>query len=157
MKEDLNLLPSVAKFQAAKIHLKKKINLGMSIFLGFWVLFIIIVFVWLAINGFLLKKAKKENVFALDKYKTLVKSVVISKKNKYQAKLVGKVLNERFEYGSSIEKIKNIFSENTILENFEIKDKKQFILKYSLTDGSNMAEVEEKIKDINDGLISDFK
>lgn len=157
MKEGLNLLPSVAKFQAAKINLKKKIGLGMGIFLGFWVLFIIVVFVWLGIDSFLLNKAKKENVFALDKYKTLVTNVVISKKNKYQAKLVGKVLNERFEYGASIEKISNIFSENIILENFEIKAKKQFILKYSLSDGSNMNEVEEKIRDINDGLISDFK
>lgn len=157
MKEGLNLLPSVAKFQAAKINLKKKIGLGMGIFLGFWILLMMVVFVWLGIDNLLLTKAKKENVFALDKYKTLVTNVVISKKNKYQAKLVGKVLNERFEYGASIEKIKNIFSENIVLENFEIKDKKQFILKYSLNNGSNMTEIESKIRDINNGLIPDFK
>jgi hypothetical protein len=157
MKEGLNLLPSVAKFQAAKVNLKKKIGLGMSIFLGFWVLFIIVVFVWLGINNFLLNRAKKENTLVLDRYKTLVPNVVISKKNKYQAKLVGKVLNERFEYGASIEKIKNIFSENIILEDFQIKNKKQFILKYSLNDGSGMNEVEAKIRDINAGFIPDFK
>ena len=156
MKEGLNLLPSVAKFQAAKVNLKKKIGLGM-VFFRFLVLFIIVVFVWLGIDGFLLNKAKKENTLALDRYKTLVTNVVISKKNKYQAKLVGKVLNERFEYGASIEKIKNIFSENITLEDFEIKNKKQFILKYSLNDGSNMNEVEGKIRDINAGFITDFK
>jgi len=157
MKEGLNLLPSVAKFQAAKIKLKKKINLSMSIFLGCWVLFVIIVFLWVGLNNLLLNKAKKENILALNQYKSLVSSVVLSKKNKYQAKLVGKVLSERFEYGASIDKITKIFSDSIVLENFEIKNKKQFILKCSLIDGSNMIEVEEKIRDINLGLFSDFK
>ncbi|MFA7676371.1 MAG: hypothetical protein WCY28_03120 [Candidatus Shapirobacteria bacterium] len=157
MKEGLNLLPSVAKFQAARINLKKKIGLAMAIFLGVWILSIIIVFVWIGINNFLLNKAKKQNTLALDRYKTLVTNVVISKRNKYQAKLVGKVLKERFEYGASIDKITNLFSENIALENFEIKEKKQFLLKYSLTNGTNLVEIEEKVRDINLGLMSDFK
>lgn len=157
MKEGLNLLPSVAKFQAARINLKKKIGIVMAIFLGVWIFSIIVVFVWIGINNFLLNKAKKENTLALDKYKTLVTNVVVSKKNKYQAKLVGKVLKERFEYGASIEKITKIFSENIVLENFEIKEKKQFLLKYSLTNGKDLVEVEEKVRDINLGLMSDFK
>ncbi|MDD4026908.1 MAG: hypothetical protein PHO75_01800 [Candidatus Shapirobacteria bacterium] len=157
MKEGLNLLPSVAKFQAARINLKKKIGLAMAIFLGVWILSIIIVFVWIGINNFLLNKDKKQNTLALDRYKTLVTNVVISKRNKYQAKLVGKVLKERFEYGASIDKITNLFSENIALENFEIKEKKQFLLKYSLTNGTNLVEIEEKVRDINLGLMSDFK
>ena len=157
MKEGLNLLPSVAKFQASKIKLKKKISLVTGIFLGCWVLLVIIIFVWLGFNNYLLDKAKKENTSALNQYKTLVTSVVLSKKNKYQAKLVGKVLSERFEYGASIDKITKIFSENIVLENFEIKNKKQFILKCFLNDGSSMIEVEEKIRDINLGLFSDFR
>ena len=157
MKEGLNLLPSVAKFQAAKIKLKKKISLFVGIFLGCWILFIIVVFVWLGVNNLLLERAKKENTIALKQYKTLVSSVVLSKKNKYQAKLVGKVLSERFEYGASINKITKIFSESIVLDNFEIKNKKQFILKCFLSEGSNMLEVEEKIRDINLGLYIDFK
>jgi hypothetical protein len=157
MKEGLNLLPSVAKFQAAKIKLKRKVILFMGIFLGCWVLSIVIVFVLLGLNNLLLNKAKKENTSTLEQYKSLVNSVVLSKKNKYQAKLVGKVLSERFEYGASIDKITKIFSENIILENFEIKNKKQFILKCFLSDGSKMVEVEEKVRDINLGLFSDFK
>ena len=100
MKEGLNLLPSVAKFQAARVNLKKKIALAMMIFLGVWIFLIVGVFVWLGFNGLLLNKAKKQNDFALERYKTLVTNVVLSKKNKYQAKLVGKILKERFEYGS---------------------------------------------------------
>ena len=86
----------------------------------------------------------------------MVTNVVLSKKNKYQAKLVGKVLSERFEYGASIEKITKIFSEKIKIDNFEIKDKKQFLLKGSMDDGKDMNEVEEKVKDINSGLFPDF-
>lgn len=157
MKEGLNLLPSVAKFQAAKIRLKKKINLSMIIFLGGWVLYVLIVFGWLGFNNYSLNLTKKENTKSLNQYKSLITSVVLSKKNKYQAKLVGKVLSERFEYGASIDKITSIFSENIILENFEIKNKKQFILKCVMANGVNMIEVEEKIRDINNELISGFK
>lgn len=157
MKEGLNLLPSVAKFQAVRIKLKKKISFSMGVFLSFWVLFMVIVFGWLGFNNFLLNRAKKDNATALSQYKSLVTNVVLSKKNKYQAKLVGKVLSERFEYGASINKITKIFSENVVLENFEIKSKKQFILKGFLTNGVNMVEVEEKVRDINFGLIAGFK
>jgi len=156
MKEGLNLLPSVAKFQAAKIKLKKKINLIIGIFLGCWILLAMTIFGWLWFNNYSLKKAESKNVVALNKYKSLATNVVLSKKNKYQAKLVGQVLSERFEYGTSIEKITNLFSENIILENFEIKDKKQFVLKGVVFSGINIKEVEEKIRDINLGLYSDF-
>jgi len=157
MKEDLNLLPSVAKFQAAKIKLKKKINISIAIFLSLWIFSILVVFLWLGITNISLKRVNKENTLALNQYKTLVGNVVISKKNKYQAKVVGKVLSERFEYGSSINKITKIFSENIVIENFEIKNKKQFVLKGLLSDGLNLIEVEEKIRDINFGLFPDFK
>lgn len=157
MKEGLNLLPSVAKFQAARINLKKKIGKVMAIFLAVWVLSIITIFTLWGIKGLLLKTAKKNNVFVLDKYKSLVTNVVLSKKNKYQAKLVSTVLSQRFEYGESIKKITTIFSENINLENFEIKNKKQFVLKYSVANGIDVKEVEEKIRDINDGFLPDFK
>lgn len=156
MNEGLNLLPSVAKFQAAKIKLKKQVRVGMSIFLGIWVLSMLIIFSWLFYNKYLLKKVESKNTAALNKYKSLVTNVVLSKKNKYQAKLVGQVLKERFEYGSLIKKIKSLLSENITLDNFEIKNKKQFILSGSIINGMNLSEIEEKIKNINLGLYSDF-
>lgn len=156
MKEGLNLLPSVAKFQAAKIKLRKRINLGINIFLTLWILLAVIIFGWLWFNNYLLTKAESKNKTALNKYKSLVTNVVLSKKNKYQAKLVGQVLSERFEYGSLIGKITNLFSENVTLENFEIKSKKQFVFEGNLINGMNMSEVEAKIRDINLGLYSGF-
>jgi len=156
MKEGLNLLPSVAKFQAAKIKLRKNINLGMGVFFGCWVLLVVFIFSWFWFSNYSLKRAESKNVMALNNYKSLSMNVVLSKRNKYQAKLVGQVLKERFEYGSSINKIKNLFSENITLENFEIKDKKRFILEGVMVSGVNMGEVEEKVKDINLGLYPDF-
>lgn len=157
MNEGLNLLPSVAKFQAAKIKLKKRINLAMSVFLGFWVLSAVIIFGMLWFNNYSLKKAESQNEVALNKYKSLVTSVVLSKKNKYQAKLVGQILNERFEYGSLIQKINSLFSENISIEDFNIKEKKSFVLKGDINNGANISEVEKKIKDINLGYYTDFK
>jgi len=157
MNEGLNLLPSVAKFQAAKIKLKKRISLVMSVFLGFWVLSAVIIFGLLWFNNYSLKKAESQNGVALNKYKSLVTSVVLSKKNKYQAKLVGQILNERFEYGSLIQKINSLFSENVSIEDFNIKEKKSFVLKGDINNGVNISEVEKKIKDINLGYYADFK
>ena len=156
MNEGLNLLPSVAKFQAAKIRLKKRINLGMGVFFGFWVLLVIIVLGWFWFNNFLLKKEESKNTTALNNYKSLATNVVLSKKNKYQAKLVGQVLKERFEYGSSIEKIMNLFSEKITLESFQIDNKKHFLIKGSTINGININEVEDKVRDINLGLYPDF-
>lgn len=156
MNEGLNLLPSVAKFQAAKIRLKKRINLGMGIFFGCWVLLIIIILGWFWFGNFLLKKAENKNVAALNNYKSLATNVVLSKKNKYQAKLVGQILKERFEYGSSIEKITSLFSQNITLESFEIKDKRKFLLRGNIVNGINVSEVEDKVRDINLGLYPGF-
>jgi len=156
MKEGLNLLPSVAKFQVAKIKLKKMISQAMVVFLSFWVLSAIIIFGWLGINSFLLKQAETKNTKTLNSYKSLVTSVVLSKKNKYQAKLVGQVLKERFEYGSLIKKIMEFFPENISLKNFEIKSKKQFIVEGVLVRGSDINYIEDKVRDINLGLYSDF-
>jgi hypothetical protein len=156
MKEGLNLLPSVAKFQAAKIKLKKGIGLGMGFFVGLWILLLLAVFGWLFFNNYSLKKAQSANSLVSNKYKTLATSVVLSKKNKYQAKIVGQVLNERFEYGTLIQEVTNLFSENVTLGDYQIKDKKQFLLKGNLVNGSNMDEIENKIKEINSGKYPDF-
>jgi hypothetical protein len=125
MKEGLNLLPSMAKFQAARIKLKKRIDLVMFIFLSVWILSAVVLFTILIVNNYSLKKAETKKTIALNRYKSLVTNVVLSQKNKYQAKMVGQVLNERFEYGSSIEKATGLFSGNIVLKSFEIKKSKK--------------------------------
>lgn len=157
MREELNLLPSVAKFQAAKIKLKKQINLVMIVSLGLWIFFGAAVFGWWGFGSYSFNKAKSENDKALNQYKLLVDNVVLLKKNKYQVSLVSKVLAERFEYGTSIDKVSQLFLENINVGNFQIKDRKKIIIKGSLIKGSDLVEVEEKVRDIDAGLISGFK
>jgi multidrug resistance efflux pump len=60
MKEGLNLLPSVAKFQASKIKLKKQIRMGMLVFLSFWILLILAIFIQLWFNNYSLKTTKNK-------------------------------------------------------------------------------------------------
>lgn len=157
MTDGLNLLPSEAKFQAAKIKLRKKVYSFMAIFAGCWVLLIVIIFAWLIVNKTLLANVEKKYQRTLNEYKTLANNVVLTQKIKYQAKLVGKVLNERFEYGESIKNINSIFSNNIDLDSFEIKDKNKFTLTGVLNDGKFMDEVEEKLLEINNGKMDDFK
>jgi len=157
MIDGLNLLPSEAKFQAVKIKLLKKIYLFMAIFAGCWVFLLIIIFAWLIVTKTLLTNAEKIYQKSLNEYKTLASNVVLTQKIKYQAKLVGKVLNERFEYGESIKNVNSIFSNNVNIDSFEIKDKNKFILTGILNDGKYMDEVEEKLAKINNGEIERFK
>lgn len=157
MIDGLNLLPSEAKFQAAKIKLRKKIYLFMLIFAGFWVLLVIIIFVWLSINKTLFNSSEKKYQKSLNEYKTLANNVVLTQKIKYQAKLVGKVLSGRFEYGNSIKNINSIFSNNINIDGFEIKNKNKFILTGIINEGKYMDEVENKILEINDGKTEIFK
>ncbi len=155
MKEGLNLLPSVAKFQASKIKLKKQIRMGMLVFLSFWILLILAIFIQLWFNNYSLKTTKNKYAVASTKYQSLTTSVVLSKRSKYQAKLVGQVLNERFEYGSLIVEISNFFPENVKMENFEIKNKKQFMIK-GIVSGPEMDEIEDRINNINNGKEQNF-
>jgi len=157
MIDGLNLLPSEAKFQAAKIKLRKKIYLFMSIFTGVWVLLIIIIFVWLIISKTLFVNSEKKYQKSLAEYKTLANNVVLTQKIKYQAKLVGKVLSGRFEYGNSIRNINSIFSSNINIDGFEIKNKNKFILTGIINEGKYMDEVENKILEINGGKTEVFK
>ena len=157
MKEGLNLLPSVAKFQATKIKLKRKINLIMIVVFGGWTLVIAAIFGIWAFSSYSLNKAKSKNDSALKQYKTLVESVVLSVKNKHQAKVVKKVLAERFEYGSSIRAVREMFSENVVISNLEINSNKNYIVSGYLRNAVNMSEVESIIKDISMGYMPEFK
>lgn len=157
MIDSLNLLPSEAKFQAAKIKLRKKIYYFMAIFTSVWILTLVIVFLWLMVNKNLLTNSEKKYQKSLNEYKNLANNVVLSQKIKYQAKLVGKVLNQRFNYGESIKNVMGIFSNNVNIDSFEIKNKNKFTLVGTLTDGKFMDEVEDKLEKINNGEMEAFK
>jgi hypothetical protein len=154
---NLNLLPSQAKFQAAKIRLKSRVKLFTWIFTGFWVALVLTIFVILMVQKISLNNYEKKLKSEQDQYKALSGDAVLSYQLKYQAKLVGKVLSDRFEYGKSIQRINNIFSSNINLDKYKIESIKHFVLDGSTMDGRNIKEVENTVKAINSGEFEDLE
>jgi hypothetical protein len=157
MDGDLNLLPSRAKFQIKRTVLKKKISSFLWVFGGFWVLLLVVVLGLFFISQMILKNYDKDYSRGLEQYKNLLGSMVINQQVKYQAKVVGKVLEKRFEYGNSIESVRSLFSENIKVDDIEIKSKKEFSLAGNFSDGKLMDEVEEKVVLINQGQLEGFR
>lgn len=157
MNGDLNLLPSQAKFQAKRNALKKKISSFLWIFGGFWVLLLVIVLGLFFVSQMVLKSYSNNYDKGLAQYKTLLGSMVMNQQVKYQVKVVSKVLGERFEYGNSIEKVRSLFSSGIEVNDIEIKNKKEFSLVGTFSDGQLMDEVEEKVVLINQGKLEGFK
>jgi len=154
---DLNLLPSEAKFQAERIHIKAIVNNFLWIFGGIWLLLLLIIFVVNFILQLFLNKLNNDYQKNLTQYQTLIGSMATNQKVKYQAKIVGKVLTNRFKYGESMEMVKGLFSENVIIKNLEIQEPKKFMIYGSLKDGKDLSEVESKVVDINKDLVEGFK
>lgn len=154
---DLNLLPSQAKFQAERIRLKKIINNFMWVLGGGWLVLVIIVLSINLLKQLNFNQLKKKHQKSADQYKSLVGEISINQKVKRQAKVVAMVLQSRFEYGNSMEKVKNLFSEKIIVDNFDINDSKSYKIKASVSELANFDEVEMKIDDINQGRIEGFK
>ncbi|MPM63477.1 hypothetical protein SDC9_110357 [bioreactor metagenome] len=157
MAEGINLLPSQAKFQAKRMILKNKISSFMWIFGGGWVLLLLIVLGGFLISQLVVSQINKKYQTGLDQYKTMLSNMIINQQVKYQAKVVGQVLSERFEYGSSIEKVKSLFSSDLIkVEDVQIEDKKKFIVKGMIINGQQVNEIEQIVTSINNGEIEGF-
>ena len=105
---DLNLLPSEAKFQAERMRLKAIINNFLWIFGGVWLLLVVIVFAIGLVLQLNLNRLTNNYKKGLTQYETLIGSMAINQKVKYQAKVVAKVLADRFKYGESMEMVRNL-------------------------------------------------
>ena len=154
---DLNLLPSEAKFQAERMHLKKLINNFLWILGGAWLVGVIILLGLNLIGQLSLNQIQKKYHKSVDQYKNLAGDVLISQRVKNQAKIVATVLKSRFEYGSSMEKIKNIFSEKVIINSFDLENVKIYKLEAFVPEEKDFDEVELKIDDINQSRVDGFK
>jgi len=154
---DLNLLPSEAKFQAERMHLKKLINNFLWVLGGFWLVVVIILLGLNLLGQLNLNQLQKKYKKSVDQYKSLVGDVIISQKVKNQAKIVATVLKSRFEYGNSMDKIKNIFSEKVMIDSFDLEEIKVYKIEASVPEKKDFEEVEIKIDDINQGRVEGFK
>jgi hypothetical protein len=156
MNNDINLLPSQAKFQAKRVALKSKINSFLWVFGGIWILLLVVVFGGWFVSQTVLSQVNKKYQSGLTQYKNLLGSMAVNQQVKYRAKIVGQVLEERFEYGSSIEKVKSIFSENIKIDDVGIDGKKQFTLEGTIMNGIYVSEVVEKLVAINNSELEGF-
>jgi len=154
---DLNLLPSEAKFQAERMHLKKVINNVMWVMGGGWLILVIIVLGLNLLGQLNVNQLKKKHQKSADQYKSMAPDILVSQQIKYQAKVVATVLQKRFEYGSSMEKIKNLFSEKVVIDSFDLSGNRVYKIEANVPKLNDFDEVETKIDEINLGLVQGFK
>ena len=153
---NLNLLPSQAKFQAAKIKLTKQVRLVMIGIASAWVVAVLVVFSLNLIVNLQLDRQNKSFKSASDAYVALKDNIIISQRLKYKAKLVGGVLSSRFEYGKAFEIIKGLFPEGITMTNFELKDRGGFAITAKTFGHDNINKVEQMMADINSGKNQNF-
>ncbi len=152
----LNLLPSEAKFQAQRIRLKMIINNFLWVIGGIWVLLLVVVFGWWFFLNFRLGQVNKKYQTRLTDYKSKIDEVALTQKVKYQAKVVAKVLESRFEYGEAMSLTNTVFPSDVKIDDIQIKEDKVFELTGEVSQGSSMDSVEEKIAEINRGEVDGF-
>lgn len=153
---NLNLLPSQAKFQAARIKLKARIKIFLIGISSLWlILIMVVVGMWMVSNAKVNTSVKKYNE-AVKQYVSLSNNVTLSERLKYQAKLVGKILNERFQYSTPLRNVSKLFSDKITVEKFDIREQNSFVLGGFFSGNKNMDEIEKKTQDINSGLVEGF-
>lgn len=154
---NLNLLPSQAKFQAARMKQQAILKRYMSLLIITWVVAIIVVGIMYFGSDFILSFQNKKYDQALRSYKGLSQEIVINQLLKYRAKVLGVVLKDRFEYSSAFEKINSIFSEKAKVADFQLSKNKEFSLVVAAVDKEAVSFVEDKVTEANEGKVEGVK
>lgn len=157
MSMDLNLLPSEAKFQAARLKLKAKVNRVMLLVSVIWVLGLVVVFFLWFLTKLTLAADEKKYKQAASDFQGISDTVRNSEQLKYRAKIVGEILNLRFEYGKAFQTIVGLFPPEVSLENYELKSKNVFDVSGVAKDWTGVDQLEETVRRINDGMSDSFK
>lgn len=149
--QDLNLLPSQAKFQAVRmqmIRLNKKIMIWI---LAVWTVILIVVFGVDLVNKQLLSREQDKQKKVKAQYLALSDNVVVSQKLKYRAKMVGGVLADRFEYGKAFAAVNNLFPPEIVIENFSLQKQGSFKIDGNIPDLTKVKVFESMVMAINAG------
>ena len=152
----LNLLPSEAKFQAQRMRLKALISNFLWVVGGVWVLLILVAFGTAFFLNFRLDQLNQKYQNKMNDYKSRIDEVALTQRVKYQAKVVAKVLDNRFEYGQAMSLVNSLFSDKIRVDDIQITKSKTFEISGGSMDGSVIDEVESKVSDINHGLVDGF-
>lgn len=153
----LNLLPNQAKFridEMRSVTLSKKF---LKIFLFVWVILVSIVFALLQGEMWWLSKKNEQYKVVSDSYLQSANEIVISQMIKFRAKLLGKVLTERFEYADAFGVVGKIFDSKIKIKDFELKEKSFFLMNVVAPDNESMKLVESRVNEINSGVEPNIK
>ena len=156
MSLDLNLLPNRAKFQAAKMKLKAKIRDFMVLAAAGWLVVVAGVFAYWTSMRVKYNSAQKQYQQSLQQYQQMAEDVLISEEVKYRAKMVGKILSERFEYGEALNLVGKMFSDRIKIDRYELKNKNLFEVAGTIVGREGVDELERKIEEINAGRSENF-
>lgn len=154
---NLNLLPSEAKFQMTKVRLQKKIRWTMMGLVGLWILSMIIAYGWGFVVESRLKVAESKREKTLADYNSMTDKVMVNQSLKYQAKLVGKALAARFEYGKAFETVNELFPDGIQLNDFEMDPSGFFKVTGSTSGKTNVDKLENLVATVNSGKDDRFK
>lgn len=155
---NINLLPSQAKFQADKIKLKKTIRHYEMMALGGWLVFLTGAFILFFGSGVILSSSQKKYQQAVNIFQSDTEGIVLNQLLKYRAKALGQVLNDRFEYAASFEKVASIFSDKAKVAEFELNDKdKSFTMTVTASDRDGVDYIEDRVEEVNLGKVEGVK
>ncbi|HPD44779.1 MAG TPA: hypothetical protein PK131_01195 [Candidatus Woesebacteria bacterium] len=152
----VSLLPSQAKFQLAKTKLKNQLLILMVTLTGIWLTASILIWGWWLVRQRQLKVIQTAYNQVAAEYKNRGEDLLTSHRLKYQAKMVGKVLAARFEYGEAITNVNNLLPSEITISDFKIQGHNAFQINYTTNKGENMDIVEEKVAEINNKKVKGF-
>ncbi len=153
----LNLLPSQAKFQMDKI---KATALSRKIMTIFLITFIVITILVLGVEQgakWVLNLQSNKYQSAMNSYLQSSTEIVTSQLIKFRAKLLGKVLADRFEYADAFGVVGNIFDPSIKVKDFDLKEKSFFVMTVIANSADSMKLLESRVVEINSGAESQIK
>ncbi len=147
----LNLLPNQAKFQVKKI---RAIALSRKIMITFLIIWVVLVLVVLGLEQgekWWLNKQNMGYKLVVADYLQSSPEIVTSQTIKFRAKLLGKVLADRFEYADAFKIVGTAFDDSIKIKDFELKEKSFFLVSVVVEDNQTMKLLENRIGEINFG------
>lgn len=154
---NLNLLPSQAKFQAARTKLQKTFRRYMAIGAALWVLVIVATVISHIFVGVSLEAESKKYKQNLEAFKGMTDEITLSQLIKYRIKVLGQVLKDRFEYSTAFEKVTTIFSEKATVSKFQINENKEFTISVATNNRDGVDFIEGRVEEANKGKIEGIK
>ncbi len=153
----INLLPGASRLQVKAIRYRWHNKVISVVILVVWIVLTILAFVVSAVMNGSLKKNQAELDLKNSSYQKYKDVVLTTNKLRFLTKQVGDILATRFEYAQTFENFSKLYDPNVFaVENFELKNKKIFSVKGSISLFDGQLLLEKLIADINDGKIEGF-